>query len=169
MLLGAAPLPFVAVTLVTPVVIVMVPQLVDSVLEFPLPPPIPAASSPPVAVTVPPLMRILPQEEASLKPLLPPPIPAACSPPVAVTVPPEMVMLPQVALKSPPMPAAYFPPVAVIVPPWISILPQATPNPPPMPAPLPLLLAVREPMLLIMSVLPGCCWQDAHYQENLCS
>jgi len=47
----------VAVTLVTPLVMVMVPQV-----SFSLPPPMPAAPSIPVAVTVPPLMVMAPQE-----------------------------------------------------------------------------------------------------------
>ena len=56
MLLGVFA-PFVAVTLVTPLVMVMVPQT-----PLVLPPPMPAAFSPPVASTVPPLMVMLPQE-----------------------------------------------------------------------------------------------------------
>ena len=62
MLLGADA-PFVAVTLVTPEVIVMAPQ------EPPLPLPIPAAHKEPVAVTVPPEMVIEPQVEEFAPPI----------------------------------------------------------------------------------------------------
>ena len=84
MLLGA-PLPFVAVTLVTVLLMVMLPQ--TPLLR---PPPMPAERSLPVAVTVPPLMVILPHH-ASLEAPLPMPAPPP-SPQVAVTEPPLMVM-----------------------------------------------------------------------------
>ena len=47
--------PFVAVTIVTVSVIVILPQIAS------VPPPIPGAFLPPMAVTVPPLIVILPQ------------------------------------------------------------------------------------------------------------
>ncbi len=69
-----------------------------------IPQPMPAAYRPPVAVTVPPEMVMLPQVVLSCA--YPPPMPAApWFPPVAVIVPPAMTMLPQPRSYPPPMPA----------------------------------------------------------------
>lgn len=90
--------PFVDDTSVAPSVMVMVPQ------EPPFPLPMPAAFSPPTAVTVPPLITILPTAAFAL------PMPAAFAPPCAPMEPPLTTMLP--AAMPLPIPHPLFSPVA---------------------------------------------------------
>lgn len=91
MMSGASVPVFVAVTLVMPSVMVMVSHWLYQLL------PMADAASPPVAVTVPPSMRMSPHWVLLLlSQPLPVPMPAACCPPVAVTLAePPMVMSPQ--------------------------------------------------------------------------
>ena len=74
----------------------------------------PAAFSPPCAVTFPPAMAILSGMRLEETP---PPMPAAFSPPCATIVPPSMTILPG-GVKPPaePMPAAFLPPKTVRLP-----------------------------------------------------
>ena len=111
-------LPLVAVTFVTPFVIVIAPHLPHS----PLPMPVPKRS--PVAVMVPPEMVISPHTERYREPLpCPQPMPAPFSPPLAVIVPSEILILPQMPRTALPMPAPNLPPWASsIVPPEMVIL-----------------------------------------------
>ena len=78
------------------------------------PEPMPAADAPPVAVTWPPEMTMLPCVRLDDSP---PPMPAALSPPVATMTPPSITIFPGEG-KPPvdPMPAAYLPPVAERIP-----------------------------------------------------
>ena len=93
-MLNAALGPFMAVTLVTVSAIVIVPQL-DALLPcedcITPPDPIPGAVYLPVAVTVPPVIRILPQFFPELAPM---PASELEDVELAVTVPPVIVMLP---------------------------------------------------------------------------
>ena len=91
-------------------------------VELPAPVPIPAAPTPPFAVTLPPSMVMVLYKPGVPPPELPPPMPAALLPPVAIIVPPLIVILPQflstlvVPLHAPPIPAACAAPIAFNVP-----------------------------------------------------
>ena len=144
------------------------------------PVPMPAAFSPPVAVTEPPLMEIFPHRASegvmrarALRQAFPVPMPAAHLPPRAVTSPPSILMSPHEENPPAPMPGDPMPrsflsyikslwrtktssmstvePVASIVPPLIRMLPQRQTTPPPMPGPHEPPLAVIFPPLMVMS------------------
>ena len=98
---------------------------------------------PPVAVTVPPFIVILPPAPAEP----PPPIPAEYSPPTASTYPPFIVIVPPEALQPPPMPAPEELPLpsATIYPPFITSTPHGFVPPPPIAAAPFLLTTFNEP------------------------
>ena len=77
--------------------------------------PIPAPPSPPIALTLPPLMATVPAAPPWL-----PPIPAERMPPCAMTAPPLTATVPFAAatVPPPPMPAPFSPPAASTTPPF---------------------------------------------------
>ena len=130
----------------------MPPDMVMSLQVLPSTP-VPMAappSPPPLAVTIPPVMVMFPQELSAPYPL---PMPELHCPPLAVTVPPDIVIFPQELEVPPPIPAPSLPPLAVTVPSNMVMFPQLILYPPPMAGLQPLLPASREPMPFMVSVL----------------
>ena len=139
------PVPLEAVTLVTPLVMVMSPQ-------WPFcPVPMPAPSPAPEALIVPPLMVILPQVLFN-----PAPMPGAYEPLPLITLidPPLMVISPQEPSGLAPIPAPPLPHVALMLPFKIVMFPQGSLTTEPILVAVPLLLASSLPVPLIVSVVP---------------